>query len=310
MKEVELIARLTQGLPQHDGVVTGPGDDCAVVDLGVPDKLFLLKTDAVVEGSHFHAESEPERIGRKAIARCCSDIAAMGGTPLHALVTLGLPPHFDVAVLDRVYAGMRAITDEFKISIVGGETTRNPERMFISIAMLGSVGRERCIRRSRAQAGDAIFVTGELGGSIEGKHFDFVPRLKEGQWLAENLPLTAMIDVSDGLASDLRHILNQSNVGAELFEQSLPVSRVAKLRAREHSNAKPPTLAALTDGEDFELLFTLPSKSAVAALDGFKAAFPDVRLTCIGKITKDPGLRLRDARGVKELNFHGYDHFA
>jgi thiamine-monophosphate kinase len=163
--------------------------------------------------------------------------------------------------------------------------------------------------RSGAEAGDAIFVTGELGGSLHGKHLEFLPRLAEARWLVDHFAVHAMIDLSDGLAGDLRHILNASHVGAELFSKALPVSRTAKLAARRGLSTKSPLLAALTDGEDFELLFTVPSRQAVNLLDEWKKQFIDLRLTCIGKITLQPGLAIRDAKGVKPLTADGYVHF-
>ena len=140
-------------------------------------------------------------------------------------------------------------------------------------------------------------------------HLDFLRRLSEAHWLATSFELHAMIDVSDGLASDLRHVLNASGGGAELHSKAIPISRAAKVRAKGSSTAKPPLVAALTEGEDFELLFAVASKDAVPLLDGFKKVFPDVPLSCVGKITAERGLRLRDASGVKALTADGYDHF-
>jgi thiamine-monophosphate kinase len=308
MNELELIARLTSALPRNDSVVVGAGDDCAVLDLGGPDYV-LFKTDAVVEGVHFTGETAPEKVGRKALARCLSDIAAMAGQPGSALVTIALPKHFDVERIERIYSGLNALATEHGVAIAGGETTENPERLLISIAMLGTVPRNRCLLRSGAKAGDAIFVTGQLGGSINGKHLEFQPRLREAGWLAEQFPVHALIDVSDGLASDVRHLMKASGVGAELLSRAIPISREAKLASRAESSARPPLLAALTDGEDFELLFTIASNQAVRLLDGWKARFPGLPLTCIGRITAEPGLRLRDSEGVRTLNVHGYTHF-
>jgi thiamine-monophosphate kinase len=185
----------------------------------------------------------------------------------------------------------------------------NPGGIFISVALMGLVTKTATPTRSGAKAGDAIFVTGELGGSILGKHLDFEPRLREGTWLAANFPIHAMIDLSDGLAGDLRRVLEASGVGAELAAASIPISRAARLRAREGSAAKPPLLAALTDGEDFELLLTVARSEAVALLDRWKSKFPDLKLTCIGKVEAEPGLRLRDEHGIKMLHLNGYTHF-
>jgi thiamine-monophosphate kinase len=307
--EFELIARLCKDLPVNPALLVGPGDDCAVLDVGIPGELLLLKTDAVVEGVHFTAQAMPEQIGHKALARPLSDIAAMAGTPTAALVTLGLPREFDPGVLDRVYAGMNALARRHQVAIAGGETTTSPGGMLLSISLIGKAPKNKVALRSGARAGHALFVTGELGGSLAGKHLDFEPRLEEARWLARHFEVGAMIDLSDGLAGDLRHVLNASKAGAELLLTSLPVSRAAKLAARNRVGAKTPVAAALTDGEDFELLFTVPSSQAVPLLDAWKKEFSKLRLTCIGRITTGPGIVLRDKSGVRTLNEHGYVHF-
>jgi thiamine-monophosphate kinase len=291
-------------------VVVGAGDDCAVLDLGVPGKLVLFKTDAVVEGVHFTRETPPEKIGRKALARCLSDIAAMAGTPTAALVTIALPKNFDVEFVAKIYDGLNALAEKHGVAIVGGETTTNPERILISISLIGTVPRGKQILRGGAKIGDAIFVTGELGGSLAEKHLHFEPRLAEARWLAEHFSIHAMMDLSDGLAGDLRHILNASKAGAEILKSAVPVSRAAKLRATENSPAKPAFAAALTDGEDFELLFTVASKDAVKLLDAWKKQFPKLKLGCIGKIVAGDGILIRDKAGPHKFNAHGYVHFA
>ena len=309
MNEFELIERLKKQLPTNEAVKVGAGDDCAVLELGIPDRYLLFKTDAVVEGVHFLPETDPERVGHKALARCLSDIAAMGGDATAALVTLALPLNFDVDWVEKLYVGMSRLAQQHNVSIAGGETTTNPAGKLISIALIGTVPKKACIERSGARAGDAIFVTGELGGSMRGKHIEFQPRLKQGRWLAGKFSVHAMIDLSDGLAGDLRHVLRASNVGAELLSDAIPISKAARLQAREESSSKPPLFAALTDGEDFELLFTVPAREAVPLLDAWKKEFPNLRLTCIGKIVRGSGLKLRDKQGVKELNVAGYTHF-
>lgn len=310
MNEFELIEKLTRCLPTNKSVVTGSGDDCAVLDLGIPDKLLLFKTDAVVEGIHFKSDAAPEKIGYKALARCLSDIAAMAGTPTTALVTLALPKTFDTAFIEAIYVGMGELARKHDVAIAGGETTTNPERILISIALLGAVPRGKAVLRSGAKAGDAIFVTGELGGSLAARHLEFEPRIAEAQWLAEHFPIHAMIDLSDGLAGDLRHILKASHVGADLLTTAIPISRAAKLASKAEGSAKPPLLAALTDGEDFELLFTVASKHAVPLMDAWKKQFPKLAMTCIGKIHAGEGVTLRGKGGVQTLSAHGYEHFA
>lgn len=342
MNEFELIDQLTPGLPQNSSVVLGPGDDCAILDLGSPTHWTLFKTDAVVEGIHFLPDTPPEAIGRKALARCLSDIAAMGGEPISALVTLALPRHFDPARIEGLYSGMKELAEHYDVAISGGETTTNPDRLLLSIALVGQVRREEAVLRSGARPGDGIFVTGELGGSLLGKHLSFEPRLREAQWLASHFHPHAMMDISDGLAGDLPHILRASKVGAELLSEAIPISRAAKLQARNPSPSQAsddphsdPTAsddeqeaddkqatgttprpkhksaleAALTDGEDFELLFTLPSRKAVPLVDAWKKQFPETRLSCIGRITATPGLQLRSRKTLVPLTAHGYVHF-
>ena len=309
MNEFELIARLVKSLPANETVVTGPGDDCAVLDLGLPDRLILFKTDAIVEGIHFTVATPPEKIGHKALARGLSDIAAMAGTPVAALVTLGLPREFDPAFVEKIYHGLNALAVRHGVAVVGGETTTNPGGILLSIALLGTVERGKQVLRRGAQTGDAIFVTGELGGSLAGKHLDFEPRLAEARWLAGHFAIHAMLDLSDGLAGDLRHLVEAGRTGAEILKSALPISRAAKLRARAGGGAKPAALAALTDGEDFELCFTVASGGAVPLLDAWKKQFPQLKLSCIGKIISGDGIFLRDQTGRRQLHARGYEHF-
>ena len=310
MNEFEIISLLTRGLAGNESVRVGPGDDCAVLDLGVPGHWVLFKTDAVVEGIHFTSETAPGRIGHKALARCLSDFAAMAGSPTAVVVTLAMPQSHDVKFIEAIYAGMNQLARRHHVAIVGGETTTNPERLLLSLAVVGTVPRQRCVLRSGSKPGDAIFVTGTLGGSICGKHLDFQPRIEEGCWLAEHFNIHAMIDLSDGLAGDLRHLLDAANVGADLLQDAIPVSREAKLQARENRSNKAPLAAAMSDGEDFELLFTLASRDAVALHDAWRKRFPELPLTCIGKVTAEPGLRLRSRKGIQPVTEHGYVHFA
>lgn len=308
MDELSLIQKLCALLPTSTDTIVGPGDDCAVLDLQLADRWILFKTDAIVEGTHFTPATPAEKIGRKAIARCLSDIAAMAGEPKHALITLGLPTGFDPDRIQDIYRGAAEIASAHKITIVGGETTTNP-LLLLSVAMIGTVAKDRCILRAGSKLGDAIFVTGELGGSIHGKHLDFTPRLKEATWLAGHFLPHAMIDLSDGLASDLRHLVEASSCGAELLTTAIPISAAAKKNPPSSAQPKTALMAALTDGEDYELLFTVPSRDAVPLLDAWKNQFPETKLTCIGKIAETPGITLRDHKGIRPLTAHGYIHF-
>ena len=302
LSETELIQRLTQDLPADSSVLTGPGDDCAVLDWSGSKLLF--KTDAIVEGIHFERDTPPEAIGRKALARALSDIAAMAGTPTHALITLGFHAEMEPNLIEAVYQGLRDCAREHHVNIVGGETT-SLSQLTLSISLIGKASKP--MLRTGSAVGDAIFVSGELGGSLAGHHLNFDPRLKEARWLSDQDIVHAMIDLSDGLATDLRHLLSDQT-GAELLTRALPIRRAAKERARDNPSGKTALLAALTDGEDYELLFTVSPKDAVPLLDGWKSAFPETPLHCIGKITDQPGIALRDDKGVKPLTLHGYDH--
>ena len=310
MDEIELINRLTASLPGNDQVVVGAGDDCAVLDFGLADRWLLFKTDAIVEGIHFDAEAAPEKIGHKALGRCLSDVAAMAGTPTAALVTLALPRTFNPDFVQGIYSGINQLARRHGVAIAGGETTTNPERTLISVALLGWAPRGKVALRSGAKEGDAIFVTGELGGSMAGKHLEFEPRLEQRRWLAQHFGLRSMIDLSDGLGTDLRHVLKASRVGAELRSSAIPISQAARRVGKTGSAKKPPLLAALTDGEDFELLFTVASREAVPLLDSWRKEFPKLRLSCIGKTTAGKGITIRDKDGLRPFPDHGYVHFA
>jgi thiamine-monophosphate kinase len=261
-----------------------------------------------VEGVHFRADTAPALIGRKALARCLSDIAAMAGTPAHALITLGLESGYDAARVEAVYSGLTELARRHGVGVVGGETTTVPQGMWLNIALLGWVEPGRCPRRSGAQPGDAVFVTGTLGGSlVSGHHLTFEPRLAEARWLAGQCEVHAMIDLSDGLAGDLGHVLRASGVGAELRAAAIPLSRAAREAAARGGRSA--LEAAMGDGEDFELLFTVPARDAVPLLDAWRTRFESVRLSCIGKITPERGLRIRDRHGLRPLEAHGYTHF-
>ncbi len=309
MDENELLAKILPSLPQTDAVKVGPGDDCAVVSSPSSSSDTVLKTDAVVRGIHFTEETPAESVGRKALARCLSDFAAMGATPEHALITIGLPENTTDEWITLLYDGINTLAKEHGVSITGGETTSTSVDLFVSVAMTGVVEKDSFVSRSGAQPGDAIFVSGDLGGSIEGRHLTFDPRLKEGKWLAENFDIHAMMDLSDGLATDLPRLLECSKVGAEIHATSIPVHRDAKIRNRDGKSSKPPRAAALTDGEDYELLIVLPASKAVELLDSWRQTFPETNLSCIGKILDTPGLLIRDENGIKALNAHGYVHF-
>jgi thiamine-monophosphate kinase len=283
--EDELVARWTRRLPRNPTLLVGPGDDCAVTGRRSDPLWTLLKTDCVIEGVHFTGETDFASVGWKALARAVSDIAAMGGEPRHALITVAFPPALEVAKADALYAGLRRCARKFGIAIAGGETSRSPGPVFISVALTGEVERARCVTRSGGKPGDALFVTGRLGGSITGKHLDFIPRIREARWLTEHFHLHAMMDLSDGLGTDLPRLARASKCGFELG--NIPCSPGV---SRE---------AALNDGEDFELLFAVAPRQA-ARLER-EWPFRKLPLTRVGSLT---------ANRTHHPDHHGFDHFA
>lgn len=271
--ENELVRELTNLLPPaaHE-LLIGPGDDCAVAAM---DKTWdlLLKTDVVVEGVHFLPDEQPERIGHKALARAISDIAAMGGIPEHALVTLLAAPGQTVDKIKKIYQGLLNCAEKYNVQIAGGETSSLPGNgLIINIAMTGRVEHGGALLRSTAREGDLIMVTGVLGGSLSGHHLDFMPRVREGRLLRSLPYVHAMMDLSDGLAKDLPRLADCSRTNFEVFEDSLPLRPGC---TREQ---------ALGDGEDYELLFTIDPTQREPLHALFATNFPDTPLTCIGKV--------------------------
>jgi len=308
VKEFELIDRLIPLLPGNKGTLVGAGDDCAVLDVGMPGKLLLFKTDAVVEGVHFTQDDGWVRVGRKAISRALSDIAAMAGEPLSALVTLGLPSDFDFKKVKEIYQGIQERAAMFGVSVSGGETVRSTQGVFLSISMVGWVPQSRLLLRKNMRTADALFVTGDLGGSRSGKHLDFIPRIEQAKWFADRFEIHALMDVSDGLAGDLQRLIEASGLGIELLSEAIPVSKEAKKAAQQGGASA--LNRALSDGEDFELLFTVPASVAVELLDAWKKRFPDLKLSCIGKVVSERGVRVLSRSGrFTNLDCHGYDHF-
>jgi thiamine-monophosphate kinase len=268
-------------------VLTGVGDDCAVLRVDAKNRFLLFKTDAVVEGVHFTLETRPELIGRKALARALSDLAAMGAQPLAAVVTLGVPKDESVRRLRAIYRGLETAAKKYRVNLVGGETTR-ARQLFLNVALLGECCGYRPVLRSGARPGHFIFVTGRLGGTRARRHLTFEPRLAEGQWLARHKMASALMDLSDGLGADLPRLAEASGVEPQLDFAAIPRARGATLQE------------ALNDGEDYELLFTTPP-SHVKSL---KKKWPfAAALHCIGV------MRPRRRKSADPAFAHGFDHF-
>ncbi|MBV9644046.1 MAG: thiamine-monophosphate kinase [Verrucomicrobia bacterium] len=285
--EDAVVTRLTRSLRVDTRVKLGAGDDCAVVETA--GGLQLLKSDCVIEGIHFLPDTNPKWIGWKAMCRSISDIAAMGGTPLDALVTLAVRPDTEFAWLRRVYAGLEQAARMYKVNLVGGETAKSPGPFFLSVALTGSVKYGRYIARSGGQQGDLLYVTGKLGGSLGGRHMRFRPRVAEAHWLVSQFPIHAMMDLSDGLASDLPRLARASGLRFELDLGCLPLHRGSSAEN------------GLSDGEDYELLFALPESAKKRLEAEWPETFPKLRLTAIGRLV---------AKGSLHFFGKGYDHFA
>lgn len=289
--EDELVRRLTADLPHDRTVIAGPGDDCAVIHAPPPGRHLLFKTDAVVEHIHFLRETPPRLIGRKALSRVISDIAAMGGQPAHALVTLVVRRATELRFIEELYAGIREVAASFAINIVGGETSRG-DTVVVSISLLGHVSSTRWSNRRGGKAGDLLLVTGRLGGSIKGKHLDFTPRVKEAQWLVKKFTIHAMMDISDGLAKDLPRLADASGLDFIVNESALPCTPGCTSEQ------------AWGDGEDYELLLAVSPKSIARLHQEWTRAFPDLELTQIGTLVpKGEGV-------APTFAAKGWDHFA
>ncbi len=242
--EDALIGRLVAGF-SAEGLLVGPGDDCAVVDPG-RGRLRLLKTDAIVAGVHFEQDAPAPEVGWKAAARVISDFAAMGGRPEFLMLTVSLPADTPLRWAEGLYRGVKRCLDHCGGVLAGGETTRVPDgsAAVISVSGEGSVARGAAVLRSGGNPGDLLAVTGRLGGSLGGRHLTFHPRLTEGEWLAAH-GATAMMDLSDGLAKDLPRLAKASGCGAVVDRDKLPRHRGCSIEQ------------AMSDGEDYELLVAL-----------------------------------------------------
>jgi thiamine-monophosphate kinase len=262
----------------------------------------LVTTDMLLEGSCFLlAQAGPRRVGRKAMAVNLSDIAAMAGVPVAAVVSVGLPRRGGRAVAEELYLGLREVADAFDTAVIGGDTNSWDGPLVISVTLLGEATARGVVRRSGARPGDRLLVTGPLGGSIAGKHLDFTPRVREALHLHAAADLHAMIDVSDGLAADVSHLCAESGCGAVLRAEAIPITDAA----RATDDGRSPLEHALGDGEDFELVFATPPAEARALLERQPVA--GVTLADIGECVEH-GLWLEQGGVRRPLAPHGYVH--
>jgi len=313
--EFELIDAIRAALgPPAEDVVVGIGDDAAVLSLPAGEEL-VVTTDMLVEGRHFEFGGDPadaSAIGWKALAVSVSDVAAMGARARWAVVSVALRSEHTGVVADGLTAGLRRCAERFGLSIVGGDTTASPGPLVVNVTLAGSVARGSAVLRSGARVGDAICVTGALGGSLLGRHLRPQPRQDEALSLVKEGVVHAMIDISDGLSSDLGHVLDASGVGAELWSARIPVHADAVERAA--ATGQTPLAHALHDGEDFELLFATTEDVAERLVIDGVAGTP---VAHIGRVTASPqraitivGTRADGTPGDPQpLERRGHDHF-
>jgi thiamine-monophosphate kinase len=299
--EFAFIDWLRRRTPRDPRVLIGPGDDTAALTFS-PNAVCLLTTDMLLDGSCFRlAEAGPRLVGRKAMAVNLSDIAAMAGRPVAAVVSVGLPRHGGRQLAEELYLGLREAADAFDTAIVGGDTNSWDGPLVISVTIAGEATGRGPVRRSGAQPGDWLLATGPLGGSILGRHLTFTPRVREALQLHAVVDLHAMIDVSDGLAADVQHLCEESRCGAVLRAESIPIhADVHKLQ-----DNRTPLEHALADGEDFELVFALPPDDARQLLTSQPIA--GITLHHIGECV-ERGLWLEENRVRRELQPVGYVH--
>lgn len=327
--EHALISRITARLAKPSWVHVGPGDDAAVIQ---PERgaLDVLTTDAQVEGVHFDRRFvSPEAIGHRALAVNISDLAAMGAAPRAALLSLVLPDELEVAFIDELMDGLLALADRHHVVVIGGNITRSPGPLMLDVTAIGSVKPRRILTRGGARPGDELFVTGTIGGAAVGLHSlraraagldadlqvrlneneqEFLrpePRVRAGLLLGRNRAASACIDLSDGLADGLRQLAAASGVGVTIEEGAVPLGHgVAEFHRQRGSD---PVSAALTGGEDYELLFAVRPRCR-GRLRAVRSQLGDLPITRIGVVTRDPRLIVRTAAGDRDLPA-GYEHF-
>jgi thiamine-monophosphate kinase len=314
LAEKLLISRIRERTARRRGIAAGIGDDCAILQIPAGHQT-LVTTDFSLEGIHFRREwHSPEVVGHRCLTRGLSDIAAMGGIPLAAFLSLALPPNLPQRWVDQFLKGLLQLADRFHVSLAGGDTAQSPDGILADIVVVGSVPKGKSILRSGARPGDGIYVTGALGGAAAAlkllfagrklrpahfpSHFNPIPRVEVGEFLRERGLATAMIDLSDGLSTDLGHICDESAVGAEISADAIPLAQIDK-PAR-----KVDLQSALHGGDDYELLFTaLKAKHVPPRIAG-------VEITQIGQITRARQVVLTTPDGGRiKLRPQGWEHF-
>jgi thiamine-monophosphate kinase len=271
--EDRLLARILRRLPQGTNEIAGAGDDCAIVR-PAGDRLIVLKTDCVVESVHFRSGANPVDVGWKAMMRPLSDFAATSALPQFALVTLIVSKEASGDWVMQVYRGLNRAAARFKVGIVGGELSGTPGPATISVSVAGFVEKGRWISRRGGKAGDDLYVTGRLGGAGKRGHLRFMPRIAESRWLTKHFSVHAMMDLSDGLGVDLPRLARASKVGFTIDKNSLPRAPGVTIDN------------AISDGEDYELLFAISPRDGKRIKVAWRTKFPKVPLTRIGSLNQ------------------------
>jgi thiamine-monophosphate kinase len=251
---------------------------------------LLFKTDCVVEEVHFARETSGRAVGWKAMMRALSDFAAMSGIPEFALITLAIAGKKKASWVDELYRGLNRAAARFDVAIVGGETSETIGPTVIVVSVAGGVERDRCVLRSGGKANDDLFVTGKLGGSIRGRHLNFFPRIDEARWLTANFKVHAMMDLSDGLGTDLPRLAGASKLGFAINERALPLSRGCTIQQ------------AISGGEDYELLFAVSPRERKRLQKRWQKKFPGLPLTRIGRLNQKSKIKNQELKS-------GYVHF-
>jgi thiamine-monophosphate kinase len=309
-----LISRIRGRAARRRGIAMGIGDDCAILQIPAGNQA-LVTTDFSLEGVHFRREwHPPDAVGHRCLTRGLSDIAAMGGTPVAAFLSLALPQDLRQSWVNQFVKGLLKLVDRFNVSLAGGDTAQSPGGVLVDIVVIGAVPKGKAILRSGARPGDAIYVTGTLGGAAATlkllfsgrklrpadfpRHFYPTPRIEVGRWLLEKGLASAMIDLSDGLSTDLAHICEESDVGAEVQAEAVPCAEIGK------PVRKVDLQFALHGGDDYELVFTAPRGKRVPA------RIAGVDITLIGRITRAKNVILMSPDGsAVKLRPHGWEHF-
>jgi len=302
--EFELINFFRQRIPKYPCVRVGIGDDAAVIDLDI--QQCVMTTDVLMEGVDFiSSQTSPEQIGRKALAVNLSDLAAMAASPKACVVGLVLPKKGGMELAKRLYEGLLPLARDFQIAVAGGDTNSWEGPLVISVTALGLPPPGGALSRKGARPGDRIIVTGDFGGSILGKHLTFTPRVWEAIFLYRSYEVHAGIDVSDGLVLDLWRLTQESQCGAVIHADSVPISEAAYRIVKQEKSKQKPLDRALYDGEDFELILAVPPAEAQRML---KDQPLSVKLTDIGEFVPEKGLWLEKGKKRTALQPKGYEH--